>query len=115
MNQELKDFLKYIPEHSITWEINPETSFIILKKLKFKNKHLVKYLLPHLKRPEFIINLDEFGSFVWTNIDGHASIEEIAGKMESKFGNKIKPVYDRLGQFIQSLLQNKFIVLKSRS
>jgi len=115
LNQELEDYLKYIPEHSTIWELNPETNFIILKKPKFKNKHLVKYLMPYLKRPDFKINLDEIGSFVWTNIDGQTSIEEIADRLDLKFGNRIKPVNDRLGQFVQSLLQNKFIVLKSRT
>ena len=115
MNKELEEFLKYIPEHSTIWELNSETNFIILKKPKFKNKHLVKYLMPYLKRPDFKINLDEIGSFVWTKIDGNTSIAEIANILELKFGDRIKPAHDRLGQFIQSLMQNKFIILKDRS
>jgi hypothetical protein len=112
MNDELKEFLRYIPEKSIEWEINNETGFVILKKPKFKNKYLVKYLLPHLKRQEFKIKLDEIGSFVWRNIDGKGSIEYIARRMAAEFGDKVEPVHDRLGQFIQSLYQNKFIILK---
>ncbi len=108
----MEEFLGYVPEQILAWEISDETGCVTLRKPKFKNKYLVKYLLPYLKRPEFKINLDEIGSFVWKNIDGVRSIEQIADRMASKFGDEVKPVNDRLGQFIQSLYQNKFIILK---
>ena len=111
MNTELKELFKAVPRQVVDWEKNEENGFIILKKPKFKNKYLVKYLLPHMKRKEFRINLDEIGSFVWQNIDGTSTIGEIALKMESTFGEKVAPVNDRLGQFIQSLYQNQFIRL----
>ena len=91
------------------WEINPETNFVVLKKPKFKNPLLKKYLLPRLKSPEYSVKLDKIGSFVWQTIDGDLSFGEIALKMSEKFGESIEPVNDRLGQFINSLRRYDFI------
>ena len=109
MEKDSIDWTKLIPEKNIKWELNPETNFIILKKPKFKNPLLKKYLLPKLKNPEFSVKLDEVGTFVWQKIDGKMTFAEIAKKMQEKFGESIEPVDERLGQFINSLRQHDFI------
>ena len=79
------------------WEINAETNLVVIKKPKFKNSYLKKYLLPKLKNPNFSVNLDKIGSFVWQHIDGKSSFGDIAIKMSAEFGELIEPVNDRLG------------------
>ena len=91
------------------WEIIPETELVAIKKPKFKNRFLKKYLLPKLKKSEYSVNLDQIGSFVWKNIDGKNTFGEIADKLRREFGESIEPVYDRLGQFINSLRRYEFI------
>jgi hypothetical protein len=103
------DWTKLVPERKINWEINPDTKFVVIKKPKFKNAFLKKYLLPRLKTPDYSVNLDKFGSFVWQNIDGNRSFGDIAIKMKEEFGESVEPVDDRLGQFINSLRRYDFI------
>jgi hypothetical protein len=110
MYEENENLLLYIPEHAREWEISGETNLVIIKKPKFQSKFLKKYLLPRLSRPDFRIRLDEFGSFVWKNIDGRASVMEIGDRMRDEFGGKIEPVYERLGSFVQTLYNTKCII-----
>ena len=103
------DWTKLIPERKTRWEINPDTNFVVIKKPKFKNTFLKKYLLPRLKKPDYSVKLDKVGSFVWQNIDGKTTFSEIGEKMKCEFGDSIEPVDDRLGQFINSLRRYDFI------
>jgi len=103
------DWTRLVPARKMKWEINPETHLVVLKKPKFKNSFLKKYVLPRLKNPDYSVKLDKIGSFVWRNIDGRSSFGEIATKMSEEFGELIEPVHDRLGQFINSLRRYEFI------
>ena len=82
---------------------------VILLYPKFRNKLLVKFLLPRMKKPDWKIRLDEFGSWVWQRCDGRATVREIAEGMREHFGEKVEPVYDRLGLFFKKLESDQFI------
>lgn len=109
MEKDHTDWTKLIPERKMHWELNPETKFVIIKKPKFTNPLLKKYLLPRLKKQDYSVNLDEIGTFVWQQIDGKRSFAQIANIMRERFGESIEPVDDRLGQFINSLRRYEFI------
>lgn len=55
------------------------------------------------------IQLDELGSYVWQNIDGSRTIEEIGWLLNSEFGEKVEPVYIRLSMFLKILRNNGLI------
>lgn len=55
------------------------------------------------------IKLDEYGSFVWKQMDGKRTIYEISILVKEKFGAEAEPVLDRLVKYFQILYQNKFI------
>lgn len=60
--------------------------------------------------PELMrIQLDDRGSYVWQAIDGSRTIEEIGYLLETEFGEKVEPVYERLAIFLQILRNNGFI------
>ncbi|MBN1155256.1 PqqD family protein [candidate division KSB1 bacterium] len=84
----------------------------VLLKPKFKNNYIKKYLVPRMKHPNYKINLDEFGSYVWYLCDGTRNVFKIAESLREKFGDKIEPVHERLGFFIRQLEQNKLIRYK---
>jgi len=113
LEKDQTDWTKLIPDRKMDWEIDPDTNFVIIKKPKFKNPLLKKYLIPRLKRSDYSVKLDKVGSFVWHIIDGKLSFGEIALKMSEEFGESIEPVNDRLGQFINSLRRNDFITFKN--
>jgi hypothetical protein len=105
------NLLHFRPNHKVTWE-QDTTGFIVLLVPKFKNRFLAKYVLPRLKKPNYKIKLDEFGSWVWKEIDGEKSVYDIGLGLQSNFGDKVEPVFPRLGQFINSMARYKFITLR---
>ena len=66
-----------------------------------------------MKRPNYKINLDTFGTSVWNAINGKNTVAEIGDVLRNEFGEKIEPVYERLGLFIKMLEKNKLIVYKN--
>lgn len=58
------------------------------------------------------IDLEEIGSFIWENCDGENNVYIISQKLEEHFGEKAKPVVERLLQYIRILITNKFLTLE---
>jgi hypothetical protein len=106
------NLLDLIPEKNIEWEKNEE-GLIVLLKPKFKNPFLAKHLLPRLKNPYYRIKLDAMGSFIWELCDGHSAVKELGKSLKDKFKDKVEPLYDRLGLFLQNLEKNHFIYYKN--
>ncbi len=106
------NLLDLIPTRKIQFE-ESTNGLITLLKPKFKNKFLVKYLLPRIKKPNFRIKLDLFGSFVWKQCNGSNTLAQIADLLKENFHDEIDPVHDRLAMFIQSLARFHFIEYKN--
>lgn len=67
-----------------------------------------------LKKPKIsYIHLDEFGSFVWQQIDGETDINIIGKAVDGHFGEKAHPLYERLVQFFEILKSYSFIIFKN--
>ncbi|MCP2518848.1 PqqD family protein [Candidatus Aminicenantes bacterium AC-335-A11] len=107
------NFLDLVPVRNIEWE-RGEGGLIVLLKPKFKNKFIVKYFLPKMKKPFFRIRLDEIGSYVWELCNEENTVSEIGIKLKERFGEKIEPVYDRLIIFLKQLERGKCIKFKLR-
>lgn len=76
---------------------------------KFRNKYLVKFLVPPWKSPEFRIKLDEPGSAVWLSIDGRKTVEDICNELSEKLVEKIHPAEERITKFLSMLYKQGFI------
>ena len=57
------------------------------------------------------IHLDDVGTSVWMLCDGRRSVHEIGVTLQKQFGDRIAPVYDRLGTFLQQMEKNGLIDL----
>jgi len=90
-----------------------EGGFYVLLKPKFTHPLLIKHLLPRLKNPYFKIKLDEIGSFIWNLCDGKNTVKDIGNLLRERFGERVEPLYDRIGLFFQNLEKNKFITFKN--
>ena len=108
-----ENYLEYIPFTNFKWRISEETKKVIVERPKFDNAILKKYLLPYFKKQYFDVKLDEFGSFVWLQIDGKKNVYQIARELEKEFGEKVHPVYERLSKFIKQLHQQRFVLYKN--
>ena len=68
-----------------------------------------------LKKPKVShIHLDEFGSFIWMQIDGKRDLTSIGQLVGEHFGDKAEPLYPRLAQYFQTLESYKFIVWSNK-
>ena len=106
------NLLDLIPIKMMKSEENDDGTITVIKP-KFRNKFIVKYLVPKLKSPDFKVKLDEFGSFVWKQIDGNLTVEKIGWNLKNNFHENIEPVYERLSVYFQTLLRYKFIEYKN--
>ncbi|NOZ62063.1 MAG: PqqD family protein [Calditrichaeota bacterium] len=106
------NLLDLVPKRLLQFQENEDGNVTILKP-KYRNKLMQKYVLPRMKKPHFKVNLDEYGSFVWKQIDGEKTVEEIGKQLKENFSEKIDPVYERLSVFIHSLVRYKFIEFKN--
>lgn len=104
------------------WELVPQRRFsheildnnVVILIPKFTSKFMSKYVMPRLKHPFIKIRLDEIGSSVWLEIDGEKSVGEIAKILESRFGEKIQPIEERLAKFFTNLIVHNFITFKNK-
>ena len=60
------------------------------------------------------IKLDEYGSFLWKQIDGQRNVEDLARQMKAQFGSGAEPLYDRLVKYMQILRNNRFILFRGK-
>ncbi len=102
------NFLELVPKRNYDHETSDKGMINILIP-KFTNRFMVENILPRLKHPYMKINLDEFGTEVWLQMDGVRSVGEIADILTKKFGERIQPVEERLTKFLSQLDSHKFI------
>jgi hypothetical protein len=79
---------------------------------KFKNRYLIKFLVPSWKSPEFRIKLDELGSAVWLSIDGKKNVDSICLELINKLGEKVHPAEERVTKFLSTLYYQGFITFR---
>lgn len=99
------DFMPMIAEGIVAWE---EEERIVVR---ISHKGMLHWISNRLYRTpkESNISLDQYGSYVWKQMNGKNSIYDIAMAMKQEFGAEAEPLYERLVSFISLLEQNKFI------
>ncbi len=107
-----ENFLDFIPSK------NEKVRWIVLEdgivQIQIdRNSWLDKVVRFFFKTPTMMkIDLDEFGSYIWVSIDGVKNIEDIAMGFRDEFGDKVEPLYERLGSYVNILRNNEFIKLE---
>jgi len=120
-----KNYLDYVPvcapEHS--WDLNERNLVVIrvenswdlnernLVGIRVENKGFYNRLAQRFfHRPKVShISLDEYGSFVWQQMDGKRTIFEISHLVRERYGDKAEPLIPRLAKYFRILYQNHFI------
>ena len=102
------DMRTIVPVHNTEYEIDESGNVTILKP-KFTSPFSQKYIIPRMKYPYYMIHLDEVGTTVWNSIDGVRTAVEVGEKLQEELGDKIEPVYERLGMFLAKMKNEKFI------
>jgi hypothetical protein len=96
-----------VPRQDLVWEQNDKN----IVTLQLENKGFANFLAQKLlKKPKIsYIHLDEFGSFVWLQINGTRDISAIGELIRERFGEKAEPLYERLTQYFKTLEHYGFI------
>lgn len=104
-----ENYLDYVPccNPGYTWDADKRG----IVTVHVVNKGFYNFLAQKLfKRPRIShIKLDEYGSFVWQQMDGVKTIYDISELVRVKFGKDAEPIVERLVKYFQILYQNKFI------
>lgn len=110
-----ENLLDYKPHRNalFPWKIGKNGHVLVVVEHKGIADRLVQVLLKKTRYSD--IELDDLGSFVWQKLDGETSVYEIGQMVKEKFGDKAEPLYERLGNYIKILHENKFIVYKDHS
>ena len=106
-----KNFLDYIPHinNNNTWsEENGIVTIHMAHKGFYHNLAQKLFKTPKVSH----IALDEYGSFVWKNINGKNSVYDIGVLVKDKYKEKAEPLYERLVQFFKILKNNRFVIIK---
>lgn len=99
-----------VVKKNITWEKNSDGTVAITI---WYNSWLENFLRKFIAFPEkSVVDLDNFGSFIWQNIDAQKSVFDIVSLVQEKFGKKTEPTYKRTLVFFKQLLDNKLIKLE---
>ena len=99
------------PAYLVQHELG-ENNLVTVLIPKFTNKFAVKVLEPRLRAPHIKLKLDELGSAVWLSIDGKKKVGAIATELVNTFGDKIKPVEERLPKFLTHLYEQRLITFE---
>lgn len=109
MSKNKKNFMDFIPvcNPEYTWDADSKGTVTV----HVVNKGIYNWLAQKLfKRPRIShIALDEYGSFVWRQMDGKRDVHDISKLVSEQFGKEAEPLVERLVKYIQILYQNKFI------
>ena len=88
---------------------------VVKYKMSFENKgffnHLMQSLLGKPKVSQ--VHLEEFGNFIWKQIDGIQNVSQISEMVHEKFGQNAEPLIPRLVQYFKILENNSFVVRKA--
>lgn len=112
--KEKENYLDYIPRPNRLYEtsVNEAGHVEILTEHKGIYNVIAQKIF---KKPRFShIELDDFGSFVWQQMDGEKTIFQIGSEVKIQFGEKAEPLYERLSKFMHILHDQHYIVYENK-
>lgn len=104
-----ENFLDYVPISKVNYKQNDDLETISLLIPRFRSEFMLKYFVPNNKSKFINANLDKFGSYAFTKVDGKKSIQYICEEMKEHFGEEVEPVYERVSKFFGHLYRYKLI------
>ena len=102
-----EDVLKIIYKISgkLEYEVDKDNIVTIIEKQDHKVQKFfrkLKFRIPEDKK----ISLDEYGSWIFLQIDGKKNVKDLGESLEAKYGDKVHPLYERLLPFLNHIYIN---------
>jgi hypothetical protein len=90
---------------NLEYEVDKDGIVTVLEKQDHKIQKFfrkLKFAIPEYKK----ITMDEYGSYVFLQIDGSKTVKDIGETLEVKYGNEVHPLYERLLLFLNHIDAN---------
>lgn len=103
-NEEVLSIIFKISD-GLDYELSEDNIVTIIEKQDHKIQKLFrkfKFKIPEYKKT----SLDEYGSYVFLQIDGRKTVRDIGMDLEVKYGEKAHPLYERLLLFLNHIEVN---------
>lgn len=87
---------------NLEYEVDKDNIVTILQKQDHKVQKFfrkLKFRIPEYKK----ISLDEYGSWIFLQIDGKKNVKDIGQSLEIKYGDEVHPLYERLLLFLNHI------------
>ena len=97
------------PRRLLDWR--EEYGTCVLLRPRLGTSRFGRKIARFLGDPYYRIRLDDVGTLVWKECDGHTSLADIAMRMRQCFGDRVEPVDERLGQFIRKMLKGRMLTV----
>ncbi|MDW8800272.1 PqqD family protein [Clostridium sp. A1-XYC3] len=110
-NEEVLNIIFKISDN-LEYEVDKDNIVTILEKQDHKVQNFfrkLKFRIPEYKK----ITLDEYGSYVFLQIDGKKTIKDIGESLEAKYGEEANPLYERLLLFLNHIDVNCHYIEKT--
>ncbi|MDR1800889.1 MAG: PqqD family protein [Lachnospiraceae bacterium] len=106
-----RNLLDYVPVKNKENETTYSEQGLVRIHIK-RNSLFERFLRKFKEIPkEFVVKLDEFGTFVWDEIDSRKTIFEIGKAFNTRFNEENDADYARTAQFMKLLKNNNLITL----
>jgi hypothetical protein len=102
MTKQGPNLLDLIPERTRPSRDEPDGTITVLVP-RFGDGRAGRLLQKFIGKSSISLHLDTIGTEVWKLCDGRRSVYEIGGCLQEKFGDRIEPVYERLGSFFRQM------------
>jgi len=104
-----ENLLDLIPRKNEKFRVETDEKGIVT--IFVENKGFFNFLMQKIfLKPRFTqVHLEEFGSFIWSKIDGKRTVTQIADLLHEQFKEKAEPLYPRIGMYMKNLLNYDFI------
>ncbi|MCT8978488.1 PqqD family protein [Clostridium sp. CX1] len=110
-NEEVLNIIFKISDN-LEYEVDKDNIVTILEKQDHKVQNFfrkLKFRIPEYKK----ITLDEYGSYVFLQIDGKKTVKDIGENLEAKYGEEANPLYERLLLFLNHIDVNCHYIEKT--
>lgn len=96
---------------NLEYRIDKTGYVVVVEKQHHKLQKFCRKLRMRIPE-ERTITMDEFGSFVFQQIDGRKTVRQIGETLEAQYGDRVKPLYERLSLFIEMLEKKSHYIVR---
>lgn len=102
--------LVFVPHQKMKWHFNERAQVVLhFAHTSFFDKLAQRFFA---KPAISFISLDEYGSLLWTSLDGKNTVSNLVEILQNKFPPEKNDMLKRVVHFLHTLQSNKFVVEK---